>query len=141
MAEKPPKPVMRARRLHRAAGGLAVLCFLATGAYMRFLLDKSGLTPAEHLCYRSRHIYILAIGLTNLVLGLHVAPATRPISRRAQGLGSALLLAAIPLALAAFAVDPKTVALRSPFSSFALYFLFAGASFHALGVALDERGL
>src|SRR2546425_1275213 len=57
------------RRLHRLAGTLTVLCFLATGAYMRFGLRTTDLDVAHHLCYRSRHIYILAIGLVNLVLG------------------------------------------------------------------------
>lgn len=93
------------RRFHLLTGILMVLAFLATGQFMEHHnppLDS--LSDATRLLYRSRHIYILASGLVNLMLGLylHSAPGPRQAGRT---IGSGLILLSAPLLVAAFSTE------------------------------------
>jgi hypothetical protein len=125
--------------LHLAIGGSTLAAFLASGAYMRSQTPPiSSFEPGLHALFTSRHIYILAAALLNLVLAAYMQPAARRGARAVQWVGSLLLSAAAALLTAAFVVEPMNVGHRTPVSSFGLYGLFAGALLH-VGAALRDK--
>lgn len=93
---------MTMRKLHLWVGLLTVVVFLITGQFMRrHQPPMTAFTPEVRLLFRSRHIYILAGGLVNLMLGLYLqrSPNWRG---RAQVVGSILLLASPAHLIVAF---------------------------------------
>ena len=92
--------------------------------------------------FRSRHIYILAAGLVNLMLGLYLTRHASGWRRTTQDIGSILLVASIVMLLVAFASEP-----RSGFhpemwcSAIGLYALFAGCMAHAVSFVRSRSGL
>jgi hypothetical protein len=97
------------------------------------------LEPGMHVMFTSRHIYILAAALVNLVLGAHVRRAQAPGARLAQWVGSLLLVVAAGMLMVAFVVEPMAGRYRTPVSSYGLYSLFAGSLLHVTA-ALWKRG-
>src|SRR5690242_18993664 len=96
------------RRLHNIVGIIGVIAFLATGLYMRrYPFGMASLDGGTRMLFRSRHIYLLLASLLNLGLGTYLLPSPTPSSRRAQVLASLPILAAPPLLLAAFFVEPS----------------------------------
>ncbi len=121
------------RRLHFILGWLTVIAFLITGQLMRHHSPPLvTMSDSVRLMYRSRHIYILAAGLLHLILGIYWQALTG-WRRRLQSAGSVLLVAAVPLLIAAFFVEPS-LDLRDAgmWSHLGLYSLFAGAMLHAI---------
>ncbi|HKE28412.1 MAG TPA: hypothetical protein VKB88_38950 [Bryobacteraceae bacterium] len=119
------------RRLHLLVGILAVLAFLITGQIMRHHEPlMSALSAETRLMLRSRHIYILAGGLVNLMLGIYVQQrhGWRGVM---QDIGSAFLVLSPALLIAAFAVEPAVGFRREMWwSTIGLYTLFGGAMLH-----------
>ncbi len=115
-----------------AAGLGTVLAFVVTGQFMRYHTPPmSALSDADRLLYRSRHIYILAGGLVNLMLGLYVQPARAGWRRAAQRVGSALLLASAVLLVAAFAAEPQRgFRPEMKWSAAGIYAMFGGGLLH-----------
>jgi hypothetical protein len=129
----------RLRAMHLVVGGSALAAFLVSGAYMRAHNPPiAALEPGLHRMFTSRHIYILAAALLNLVLGVYARPAVRRWAWAIQRGGSLLLVVAAALLVAAFVAEPMAGANRTPVSSFGLFSLFAGSLLH-VGAAL--RGL
>jgi peptidoglycan/LPS O-acetylase OafA/YrhL len=122
-------------------GVAAVAAFLITGQLMRHHTPPmSTLTDSVRLIYRSRHIYILAGGLVNLMLGLYWRRQSRGWRRPVQTAGSALLLLAPALLVVAFAVEPAGgFHEETPWSHAGLYALFAGSMAH-LAVSSNSTG-
>jgi hypothetical protein len=127
------------RRLHLVFGLIALVTFAATGRVMRTH------TPPLHdlgdnvrLIYRSRHIYLLAGGVVNVLLGIYLAPARTVRGRIAQNVGSLLFLAAPVLLGAAFFVETSWVETGHGLSShlwlskIGLDSLLAGTTLHFL---------
>lgn len=119
------------RRFHFAIGVLAVLAFLITGQSMRHhhppMAEFDG---ATRLLYRSRHIYILASGLVNLMLGLYLETKSgwRGVT---QAIGSSMLMASPVFLVLAFALEPPRGFQPELWrSSVGLYLLFAGSMLH-----------
>jgi hypothetical protein len=119
------------RKLHLWTGILTVIIFLLTGQFMRHHQPPmTAFTPEVRLLFRSRHIYILAAGLVNLMLGLYLQ-RSRDWRGRAQLLGSALLLASPALLILAFTREPQRgFQTETIFSHWGLYALFAGCMLH-----------
>ena len=124
------------RRIHLWVGALAVLSFLVSGQLMRHHQPPmSALADTSRLLFRSRHIYILAAGLVNLMLGLYVhrSAGWRGVI---QLIGSGALAVSPALLLAAFRVEtaqgfrPDMV-----WSSLGLYLLFGGCMLHVVGAS------
>jgi hypothetical protein len=64
------------RRLHLRVGVFAVVAFLITGQFIRHHIPPMvALSDSVRLMFRSRHIYILAAGLVNLILGVYIFAA------------------------------------------------------------------
>jgi hypothetical protein len=121
------------RRLHRIVGIVGVIAFLATGLYMRrYPSGMASLDGGTRMLFRSRHIYLLLASLLNLGLGTYLRPSPRPSRRAAQVVASLPILAAPPLLLAAFFVEPYRPLPGAPFTLSAAIGLLVGTIAHAL---------
>src|SRR5262245_52249840 len=120
------------RSLHFAVGMFTVTIFLITGQFMRHHFPPMDtLSDATRLLYRSRHIYILASGLVNLMLGLYAQRQIGVWRSRVQTIGSAVLLVSPALLLIAFAVEPGGgIQSDLAWSHAGLYTLFLGCILH-----------
>ncbi len=129
------------RRLHLIVGVAAVVAFLITGQLMRHHAPPmTALSDTVRLLHRSRHIYILAGGLLNLMLGLYWQQRPRGWRRPVQTAGSALLMVAPVLLVVAFAVEPDRGLHEDTLWSHAgLYGLFAGSMLHGAAGAGNPK--
>ena len=123
-------------------GVIAVLTFLVTGQFMKHHTPPmASLSDAARLMYRSRHIYILASGLVNAMLGLYIQPRTR-WRMTAQRIGSILLISSPALLIVAFAVEPERgLQPEMWWSAAGLYALFGGRMAHlasAIGQPMEQ---
>ena len=115
---------MNWRQAHWMVGTAALVVFLLTGAYMRWVRIPSvpQLDDVTRTVYRSRHLFILLSAALNLAFAL--APSAKQRSRQVV---SILVLVAPVLFVAAFVVEPVQGIHGAPFSQIALYLLFAAA--------------
>lgn len=128
------------RKLHLIVGVLAVLAFLITGQFLRFHQPPMPeLDGAARLLYRSRHIYILASGLVNLMLGLYLAskPGWRGV---VQSIGSCFAMLSPVFLVLAFAFEPAQGFQPEMWrSSTGLYLLFLGSMLHLTAATRKPR--
>jgi hypothetical protein len=120
------------RQTHFAAGVLTLLVFAGTGQIMRHHVPPmASLGDATRLMYRSRHIYILAAGLVNLMPGLYMRQKAHGWRAALRRMGSVLLLISAALLIAAFFTEPAQ-GFRSEmrWSSAGLFALLAGVVLH-----------
>lgn len=120
------------RRLHLAVGVLTVVTFLITGQFMgHHTPPMAALSDSVRLMFRSRHIYILAAGLVNLLMGLYLQRQTRGWRKVVQAIGSAFLIASPALLIVAFTVKPG-LGFREHmrWSQDGLFLLFGGSMAH-----------
>jgi hypothetical protein len=83
---------------------------------------------------RSRHIYILAAGLINLMLGLYLHLQAAGWRKTAQTAGSGLLLGSTVLLILAFVIEPERAFQPEMWwSATGLYALFLGCMAHFVG--------
>ena len=121
------------RRLHLLIGVLTLLAFLITGQFMRHHQPPTPqLDDALRLLLRSRHIYILASALVNLMLGLYLE--TKPGWRGAtQTIGSCFTMLSPLFLILAFALEPAHGFQPEMWrSSAGLYLLFLGSMLHLI---------
>jgi peptidoglycan/LPS O-acetylase OafA/YrhL len=102
------------RRLHLAAGLVALAVFLATGVYMKTHVHN--LDTATRLLLRSSHIYLLFAALLNILLGLHSEPIEDGWRVWLRRVGSVLVLVAPVLFVLAFVREPWLAGLKRPFT-------------------------
>lgn len=128
---------MKLRRLHLVFGLLLFVAFLVTGQFMRRdFPDKSMIDQEFRLLMRSRHIYILLVSLSHILLGIYFVSVRRWI----QYAGSLLLFAGALLLLYAFIFETYTVHGFSQFSGNGLYAALAGTVVHLIGgIRLQSR--
>lgn len=131
---------MDLKRLHRWTGIVAVVVFLGTGLYMRWQFPGlyAGNETIRHL-YRANHIYLLMAGLLNVGLGLYFAAQAAGWRRTAQRVGSALLLAAPAILLAAFFFEPPHATPERPITAAGLFAALIGMGCHFIA-AFFRRG-
>lgn len=127
-----------ARRIHLIVGVAGMVAFLGTGQYMdRFHGHLRGYDEVSRLLFRSTHIYLLLSALANALMGLYLTAAPARWRRILQLVGSAALLAAPTLFLAAFTTEPWLEGLARPWTRSAVYLAFAGTLAHLLaGIGL-----
>jgi hypothetical protein len=120
------------RRLHLIAGLTTIVAFAVTGQIMAHHQPPlSTLPPETRLMFRSRHIYVLAGGLVNTMLGVYVRLQRPGWRRRVQILGSALLILAPVLLVAAFAMETAHPFREElPLSQLGVVFLALGSLAH-----------
>jgi hypothetical protein len=94
---------------------------------------------ATRLMYRSRHIYILASGLVNLMLGLYLPRTPQGWRGTVRTVGSVLLLISPVLLILAFVSEPaKGFQPEMVCSVAGLYVLFGGCMAH-LAAGIGNR--
>jgi hypothetical protein len=120
------------RRAHFIVGIVAVSAFLLSGQWMRHHTPPlASFDAGTRLMFRSRHIYILAGGLVNLMLGLYFEWHAGGWRRAVQAGGSAILIASPALLAVAFGIEAtRGFQERMPWSQAGLYLLFGGAMAH-----------
>src|SRR5258706_13970686 len=70
-----PNSVVNLRRAHLIAGVLALLAFVLTGQYMKYVYAHSdAIEGVTRWMFRSAYIYVLYGTLMNLTLGLYLRP-------------------------------------------------------------------
>jgi len=129
------------KRLHLVVGVATLLVFLLTGQYMDYLeVRTNALGETARVMFRSRHIYLLLAGLVNVGVGAYFAYRERGWRRRLQLVGSALVVVAPALMLAAFFAEPGVPGLKRHFTLPAIVILSIGTLLHALsGLRSGER--
>jgi len=116
------------RRIHWVVGIGALLLFVSSGAYMRWIHQPpvEELNDGTRALYRSRHIFLLLVSVANLAraagASIPKAPATG-----ATLFASAILLVSPVLLAAAFYVEPPLGVDGRSYSTPALYSLFGAA--------------
>jgi hypothetical protein len=109
-----------------------MLVFLGTGAYMK--LGFPGVPKpdlAHHVFFRSRHLYLLAASLSQLLMGAHLAAIT-PARPRLQTVASLLVTVSPVLFLLAFATEHRSSFLGGRATVYGWYTLLAGVLLHLL---------
>jgi hypothetical protein len=129
------------KRLHLVVGIATVIAFLLTGQYMDYLeVRTNALGETARVMFRSRHIYLLLAGLVNVGVGAYFGYRERGWRRGLQLLGSALIVVAPALMLAAFFAEPGEPGLKRHFTLPAVVILSSGTLLHALsGLRSRER--
>jgi hypothetical protein len=121
------------KRLHLWVGAIVLVIFLLTGQYMDYLHVRTGvLGETARAMFRSRHIYLLLAGLVNVGVGSYFRERERGWRRSMQLLGSALVVAAPALMVAAFFTEPGVPGLPRQFTQPAIIALSIGTLLHAL---------
>ncbi len=119
--------------LHLVVGAVALVAFLLTGQYMDYLDVRSGAAgEGARMMFRSRHIYLLLAGLVNLGVGAYFVRRAGRWRQAVQTIGSAFVLVAPALLLAAFFNEPGQPGLQRHFTLPAIILLSAGTLCHAL---------
>jgi len=119
------------RRLHLVIGVLTVVIFLITGQLMgHHKPPMTTMDNATRLMFRSPHIYILASGLVNVMLGLYMR-RQGGWRRIVQVIGSALVVASPAILVVAFVMEPENgFQQEMPWSAAGLFALFGGSMAH-----------
>ena len=105
------------KKMHLAFGALVILTFLLTGQYMdRFHNHLEGMPDGPRMLYRTRHIFILLAGLLNLGIGTYLRARRDLRYRVCQWFGSAMIMVASALFVAAFFYEPTLSDLETPLS-------------------------
>src|SRR3712207_2767076 len=95
------------RQLHTIVGVLVVFIFLLTGQYLEYYYpEMEGVGEGMRMMLRSRHIYVLLVGLLNVSLGAYLVLREAGWRRYLQLAGSALLLLAAAFSVVAFFYEP-----------------------------------
>jgi hypothetical protein len=118
----------RLRRIHWVVGIGALLAFVTSGAYMRWMHQPpvEELADASRALYRSRHIFLLLVAVANLARAAGLSPSKTPVN--GAMLVASLILGVAPMLLvAAFAVEPPLGIDGRTYSTPALYSLFGAA--------------
>ena len=122
------------RRIHLVIGVATLLAFLISGQMMSHHTPPVNALDADaRLMFRSRHIYILASGLVNLMLGLYFQRRAARWRRILQTVGSTFLVAAPVLLVWAFTIEPERGFQEAMWrSSYGLFALFLGCVLHLI---------
>jgi MFS family permease len=128
------------KKMHLAFGALVILTFLFTGQFMdRFHNHLEGMPDGPRMLYRTRHIFILLSGLLNLGIGTYLRVRRDLWCRVCQWFGSAMIMAASALFVAAFFYEPTLNDLETPLSHWGTYMTVAGVALHIIS-GVGKRG-
>jgi hypothetical protein len=117
-------------QVHRWVGLLTLGVFVTSGVFLKLRLpDLAAHNDSIRWLFRANHIYLLMAGLLNLA-AVH-APSVTRWRARAQGIGSALLLLAPVVLVAAFIREPGTPEPGRPLTHAGIIALAAGTVLRA----------
>ena len=127
------------RRLHFVIGAITTIALFAAGAYINLSTRQSSLAPEQHLLLISRHIYLLAPALVNLVLAVYAKPVSHPRVPRLQWAGTIFIAIASALLILAFLLEPIGGLGRSEISALGIFTLWAGTILHVIAPPLGRK--
>jgi len=124
--------------LHRSVGWATLGMFLISGMYMRSRFPEAyAASEGIRYQYRANHLYLLFGALLNLLLARYFVAAVSAARRRAQMVGSTLLLF-LPAALVwAFLMEPPQASPHRPATALGIVMAAAGTLLHVLA---SEKG-
>ena len=127
-------PMFGLRKLHLLTGILTITIFLVTGQIMSHHQPAMRmLSDSQRLLFRSRHLYILASGLVNLMIGLYLQ-TWNGWRAAMQRFGSGLLILSPIFLVLAFRHDPgHDLQSHLWHSAVGLFALFGGCMLHLIG--------
>ena len=125
--------------LHLIFGLALLIVFLLTGQYMNFHHPPVRELDGARMMFRSRHIYILLAGLINLGLGAYLSDRSQGWRKVLQIAGSALVIIASLLMIAAFFYEPPIEGLKRTFTLPAILGLVFGVVCHVLSGLRQEK--
>lgn len=97
-------------RIHVITGLLTLGAFFLSGLYMMQPLNLPEQTmDVQRMMYRASHIYLLFIGCLNIVVGVYIEKESESARRYLQRLSSLNLIAAQPVFIAAFLLEPAVI--------------------------------
>jgi hypothetical protein len=127
------------KRVHLIFGIVVLIIFLSTGQYMdKYFHHMVGFPDGIRLLYRTRHIFILLSGLTNLGIAAYFTYREQFWPRVFQLIGSGLTFSSSFLFIVAFFYEPGLEGLRTPLSHWGTYCIAAGVILHVLS-GLGQR--
>jgi hypothetical protein len=127
------------KKVHLIFGIFILIVFLLTGQYMdKYYHHMVGAPDGIRLLYRTRHIFILLSGLTNLGIGAYFTYRLVFWRRALQLVGSGLTFLASFLFITAFFYEPGLKDLRTPLSHWGTYSIAAGVVLHFLS-GIDQK--
>jgi len=127
------------KKIHLTFGILVLIVFLLTGQYMdKYYHHMVGVPDGIRLLYRTRHIFILLSGLTNLGIGAYFSYRLEFWRRVLQLAGSGLTFLASFLFIVAFFYEPGLKDLHTPLSHWGTYCIATGVVFHFLS-GIDQK--
>ncbi len=128
------------RLIHHLTGIITILAFFISGAYMISVFPeiyKSN--EIVRYLFRSSHIYILFSSLLNLGLAGYVTLSEIKWRRRFQITGSALIVPATIMLIAAFFYEPGNTMVNRPLTMLAIVLLFLGTISHWVSTLWKPR--
>ena len=121
------------RKVHLTLGIFVLIVFLLTGQYMdKYYNHMVGVPDGIRLLCRTRHIFILLSGLTNLGIGAYFSYRDQFWRRASQLVGSGLTFLSSFLFIVAFFYEPGLGDLHTPLSHWGTYCIAAGVVLHVL---------
>jgi hypothetical protein len=121
------------KKVHLIFGILVLIVFLLTGQFMdKHFHHMVGMPDGTRLLYRTRHIFILLSGLTNLGIAAYFMYREQFWPRAFQLIGSGLTIASSLLFIVAFFYEPGLAGLHTPLSHWGTYCISAGVILQVL---------
>ena len=119
------------QQLHLWVGGIALLIFIGTGAFMRWHFPEVHESDeVVRYLYRASHVYILFLALIHLALATYLTEVRAAGRARLQRIASVLLFAAVPILVAAFFVEPSEASPERPLTLLGVVCALAGTVVH-----------
>jgi peptidoglycan/LPS O-acetylase OafA/YrhL len=123
-------------RLTNLTIGIAVvILFAITGQLMRHYYLNETAPDVERLYRRSRHLYLLLVGLTQGGIGVYIIAHQHKLANKIQWLATGLMTLGSACLIYAFFYEIPQEIIKTPISRIAMYILLASAVLH-LGSSL-----
>jgi heme A synthase len=118
-------------RLTNLSAGIAVvILFAVTGQLMRHYYLNETAPDVERMYRRSRHLYLLLVGLTQGGIGVYIIAHKHKLPHVMQWLATGLMTLSTALLIYAFFYEIPQEIIKTPISKIAMYLLLASASLH-----------
>jgi uncharacterized membrane protein YsdA (DUF1294 family) len=111
-------------------GIAVVILFAITGQLMRHYYLNETAPDVERMFRRSRHLYLLLIGLTQGGIGIYIAAYQHKLAHRLQWLATAVMTLSAALLIYAFFYEIPHTIIKTNVSRIALFMLLGSVTIH-----------
>jgi peptidoglycan/LPS O-acetylase OafA/YrhL len=130
------KPNLRLTNL--TIGIAVVILFAITGQLMRHYYLNETAPDVERLYRRSRHLYILLVGLAQGGIGVYIIAHQNKIANLLQWIATGLMTLGSACLIYAFFYEIPQEIIKTPVSRMAMYILLASAVLHLGSSVLNQ---